>query len=630
MLTAPNPARFVSLSKASFKKNGLFLNAKKVKQIKSFPKNELTELMFRNLDLKINDWMNNGLDFNKMKSISRGNFEGFAAVAFQYKISSDKKLLKILNKKLNIFLWNVHKTGRNPLDMGHLLISLSLVYHWLEKELSPSQKRIIKATVLDYATELYSKTKTPLGYWAGTPLHNIAHCAWTGIGLAGISFSFEIPEAKFWFNDAFHYFNLVSWLQAEDGSLIEGPSYSAYEAEMRPLFYLPCQKLLKENLFAKSHMGIADFFTHLNKPFGEIQNHLFPWGDSGRSLHYHSPTNLILGLASNFKSSKMQSLAYRILKQGFTKSTPYEWLNLAFYDPRVLFDTSFKINTDHHFPELGLIASRSDWSENATAISFKCGPFQGHQTSKKFDGDPGCSHCHADAASFQVYSRKSEVLVDPGYEYFKRTSNHNTVVINGLGQLGEGTKWFDVNRALHYQHFGAIVDYKATQKYSYWTADATKTYLPELKLTKFLRTVIFIKPDIILVYDDLESEMKSQFQWQWHTLLPFIKKSQTQAKFSNENVQLNINLFGKWPMDSNIKTAKLTDLVMPFKGNSLTFKNKKKTTQMQLLTVIHLANPSEKNTLQFSYQKNLLKITTENQTYKINLSQMKKRLVISG
>lgn len=615
----PNPARFVSFTKQQLKKYGLILNPDKLKQIRNFPKNELTQLMHAQLDFRVKYWEKRDLTINKAEGVNRGHFEGFEAAAFKYRLDGDKKLLLLLKKKLNYLLANIYKTNSNPLDAGHLLLSFALLYNWLDKELSKDQKAKMKNAVLHYATELYSNTKTPLGYWSGTPLHNVTHSAWIGIGMAGFAFNFDLPEAKYWLNDAFHYFNLVSWLQADDGSMVEGPSYSAFEAELRPWFYLTCKNLLKENLFRENHKGIADFFVQLHKPFGERENHIFPWGDSAKGIFIHSPINLLLGVASVHRSTKIQSLVYQILNQGFTIKTKFEALNLAFYDPKVPFDKSFKRDNDFHFPDLGLISSRNNWDQNATAISFKCGPFQGHKADKYFDGDPGCSHCHADAASFQVFSRKSDVLIDPGYEFLKKTNHHNTVVINGLGQLGEGTKWFEVNHALHYQHCGYILDYKATNQYSYWTADATKTYLPNIQLKKFLRTIIFLKPDIILVYDDLECAEKSQFQWQWHTPLEVEKKVLDQVEFYNSNVQMNVQINGNAPMVSKVIHKNYTDLMHPKWGNCLIVKNKTKAKQIQCLTVISLSNPTEKNNLKFTYKNNTIKIKSENQTYSISL-----------
>ncbi len=624
MQNAPNPAYFVELDKKTLAKKGLFINPQKLKEIRNLPQNNLTNLMHKNISIASRRSLSD-LNLKKEPALLRRHFNSFLAPIFLHLLENDKKNLINDAKQLDKLILNLDKTSYDPLNTCHMLISLSLSYHWLNPYLTPKQKNNIEKHIQNFATYLYSKTKTPLGYWSGTPLHNITHCAWAGVGIAGFAFSHILDEAKYWLNDAFHYFNLVSWLQAEDGSLIEGSSYGAYETEMRALFYYLSLELLDQDLFRPNHLGLADFYTHLHKPSDDELNHIFPWGDSSKALGYHSPINMLLCLASRHKSKNIQSQTYQILKKGFTYGSAFEWMNIIFYNPNVAFEENVKVKTDTIFSDLNMIFSRDNWSNDATALSFKCGPFQGFKAKKLFDGEPGGSHCNADNASLQLYAKQTDLLIDPGYEQFKLTKNHNTLLINGYGQLGEGSKWFKVNHCLHYGQTGEIIDYQSNNKYACWIADASKTYLPKADLESYFRSVVFLKPNIVLILDEVKTNTKSKFEIYWHTPLKTKQKDKDQFVFQNKKAQLILDVFApQTPIKINSKSRLYEEMLVPTTFTQCTIENKTKSKNFTCLSAFTIADPHAAHTTKITYKKNLILVKTNQETYKITFEKNKK------
>jgi len=628
MSQVPNPGRFVSVTKNQIEKKELFLSAQKIKQIRALPKNSCVQLMESNLHEIANHWLAREIDFSKNENLSRSEFHGFLQASCLRLLTGEETIKYKLNQNINRLLRKIDKTGKNALDLCHSLIVLSLLYHWNKDFLTSKQNHQIEQAVQAQASFMYSKTKTPLGYWGGTPLHNITHCAWCGVGVAGFAFSHILPEAKYWLNDAFHYFNLVSWLQADDGTLIEGGSYSAYETEMRAIFYYLSKELLNENLYRDNHLGIADYFTQLHKPAGSKMNHIFPWGDSSKGIIYHSPNNLLFSLASEFRSVEVQSKAYFILKKGFSKTAGFEWMNLVFYDHRVPYIENYRPLTDFKFPDLGLISSRDSWKENATAISFKCGPYQGFRSRKHFDGDPGGSHCHADSASLQLYGKQTDLLIDPGYEFLKRTNHHNAIMINGYGQLGEGSKWYGVNHALHYDHCGDILYFKAGKKITCWVADARKAYVPEAKLKRYVRSVIFIKPNILLVLDDIETATPSKFEIYWHTPLEKVASYANSVLYQNEKASLSAQFFSnKDAIKITTKNKLFDELMIPANHTYSVVSNTKRLNRFACLSAFVIGEPDEKPAVAISLSKNIIKFKATKVNYKIKIEREGKRLI---
>ncbi len=85
---------------------------------------------------------------------------------------------------------------------------------------------------------------------------------------------------------------------------------------------------------------------------------------------------------------------------------------------------------------------RSDWSADATAFAFKCGPPEGHHTKEALKAFPdwhlSAGHAHPDANSFIVYARGKYLSGDTGYAGLPMTEQHNTILVDGTGQAREG------------------------------------------------------------------------------------------------------------------------------------------------------------------------------------------------
>ena len=62
---------------------------------------------------------------------------------------------------------------------------------------------------------------------------------------------------------------------------------------------------------------------------------------------------------------------------------------------------------------------------------------------------------------------------------------------------------------------GSIVDFQDEFGYSYVTGDATPAYMG--KLTKWIRRILFLRPGLFLLLDEIEAPTQSKYQWMLHT-----------------------------------------------------------------------------------------------------------------
>ena len=146
---------------------------------------------------------------------------------------------------------------------------------------------------------------------------------------------------------------------------------------------------------------------------------------------------------------------------------------------------------------------RSSWTDpDATLVGFKSGPFMGRTLSKDAVFDFGTGHQDADSGSFQVFSHGQFLAIDPLYTGQERTEDHSTMLFKRHGQLGEQNA-FGSMEALRFGHFPEIVHAETTDRYDYVVGDVTRAYHPALGLQRFARHLLFVKPDVLVVADEV-------------------------------------------------------------------------------------------------------------------------------
>jgi len=148
-------------------------------------------------------------------------------------------------------------------------------------------------------------------------------------------------------------------------------------------------------------------------------------------------------------------------------------------------------------------------------VVFKCGPFIGHQGVKEFSYDPGGGHVHPDANHFVVFGGGQWLIRDDGYRA-KWAGQHNTLLVDGKGQLGEGKMWFNGAETLAAKARPRVVLARSTPALDHMVGDATTAYRREAGLTRFRRHLLFVKPGVLIVADDIALERAADLELRFH------------------------------------------------------------------------------------------------------------------
>jgi hypothetical protein len=168
-----------------------------------------------------------------------------------------------------------------------------------------------------------------------------------------------------------------------------------------------------------------------------------------------------------------------------------------------------------HFEDIGILSARSAWTGDESLVVFKCGPFLGHHGVEAFTRDPGGGHVHPDANHFVLFGAGDWLVRDDGYAE-KWTVQQNTLVVDGRGQAGEGEMWFEGDEALKAGARPRVLAADSTPALDHVAGDATSAYPAELGVKRYVRHLLFLKPDVLIVADDVETDRPRDLALRFH------------------------------------------------------------------------------------------------------------------
>ena len=164
--------------------------------------------------------------------------------------------------------------------------------------------------------------------------------------------------------------------------------------------------------------------------------------------------------------------------------------------------TDIPKETDMAFSDSNNYFFRSGWDETSTFVHFHCGTL-------------GAGHGHADKLHVDIFSRGEDILADSGrFTYvcgkdrirYKEAKAHNVIMVDNCDYYVCKDSWecFDLTRGINQKFF-------STPEYGY----AEGGHLAYISKGIFInRRVIYIKPDIIILADEIyakDNHLYNQF-----------------------------------------------------------------------------------------------------------------------
>ncbi|MFC1619615.1 heparinase II/III family protein [Candidatus Neomarinimicrobiota bacterium] len=445
-------------------------------------------------------------EMSRANNTYRAIAQTMPALGLAYLMTADNRYLDSAESWLSALLAVPEWTGSANLGRSAWVIACGLLYDWLYNDLDEGIRGQIEERLVLEAHNIMAENSS----WRALSNHFLIETA--ALGIIGLALSDYTEEADVFLNKTDEWIQYITDHAPTDGSWGEGVQYWQYGLSHFLIYLEAAATSGYKNYYSDyDWLRVTGFFPiHFALPGKPLE--VLNISDC-TSAGYKPPFILYL-LASVYENGYYQVWGNRLLQ---SEPHKFSWMDLLCYNPEILPAPIEELPMLKHFEDNDLVATRSSWQPEATFIGFRSGPAPGHRN----QSDPlllerrgyGPGHGHPDINSFCLFAHGEWLAIDPGYTHLKQTANHNTILVNGHGQAGAGKNWLDFLAFEEREPAPAILRIESNQIYDYIIGDAGNIYVDKAKLNTFRRHLLFLKPDIVVIADDLDAKKKSKFEW---------------------------------------------------------------------------------------------------------------------
>ncbi len=368
-------------------------------------------------------------------------------------------------------------------------------YTFLHGMLTDEERQICRQVLKARGQQLYSRLH-PRHIWR--PYSSHANRMWHFLGEVGIACLDEVPEAADWLWYAMNvFYNAYPVWRDDDGGWHEGMAYwRSYIG--RFLWWADVMRVAMDiDAFAKPYFAEVGYYPMYLQPPGTKGG---GFGDLTARLDSAGNVALMRIFAAQANNPYWQ---WYVDAHGGGEPEP-GYIGLV---RRALPKVEPKAPTDlpasRCFRGTGQAVLNTNLldAKNNVQIIFKSSPF-GTQ-----------SHGYEANNSFLLYAFGERLLIRSGRRdrygsahhknWMWHTKSVNCITVNGEGQTKRSAK-----------ARGEIVAFETSAAFDYVAGEAGPAY--EGKLDRFTRHILFLKPELIVILDQLTAPQAATFEWRLH------------------------------------------------------------------------------------------------------------------
>jgi hypothetical protein len=431
---------------------------------------------------------------------------------------------------MNMAAWNPRgPVGYAANDMASRTVAwtLALGYDWMHDYLNAFQKAAIVAAIRAHAQPMFDDLAPRI---SKNPMDSHGNVSLTILAAIGALMAGDLPEADTWLRSTISM--AIVWTSPwgeQDGGFGNGTAQMFWDTGSNIIAWYVYRNALGIDLSKKD------------------------WGrNHGRAMAYFLPPGTPAGLFGDGQELNMQELWARVGKAyaSFAPSPLARWyarqmkgedasrLELLLAPrPESGLDT-LPAGTENAalFPSIGWVAMHSSLADlNRTSVYFKSSPYGSY------------NHSHGDQNSFVVNDKGKRLAIASGYydgyrtphwtQWYKHTRSANAITFDG----GHGQGFNDVRFS------GDIVRFEHTPAFDYAVGRADKAYGGLLTLAQ--RSIAYLRPGTIVVYDALAADAARTWEWNLHALERMTKHADNRVSIVNGDASLCVEMLVAPPVE---------------------------------------------------------------------------------
>ena len=425
----------------------------------------------------------------------------------------------------------------------------SRTYTFVNDLLTEEERDTCRAVMQVRGDEMY-RHLYPRHLWR--PYASHSNRAWHFLGEIGIAFLDEIPEAADWAWFAANVFACVYpvW-NDEDGGWHEGSSYwSSY-----------INRFTWWADIMRAAMGIDAYQKPYFSRIGDYAMYLQPPGTQGggfgdltarrRSRHSARLMTVFAAQAQNpywqwyvdahdrrraeRQDQGQQGTRAARGRTGRASGAAGGYVGFIRGNlPQVEARSPADLPTSRCFLGVGQAVLNADLlnAENNVEVIFKSSPF-GSQ-----------SHGYEAQNAFLLYAFGERLFIRTGRrdsygsrhhkEWMWQTKSVNSITVNGEGQVPHSAA-----------ALGEITDFHTSDAFDYVAGEAAQAY--DGKLDRFTRRILFVKPEAVIIFDQLAAPQPATYAWHLHAPVEMAVAGQHDIRVVNEGASCRADFL--WPPD---------------------------------------------------------------------------------
>jgi hypothetical protein len=396
----------------------------------------------------------------------------------------------------------------------------SRTYTFINDLLSKDDKALCRRVMTVRGEEMYRHLASR-HIWR--PYSSHSNRAWHFLGEVGVAFHDEIPQAGEWVHFAMNvFYNVYPVWSDSDGGWHEGLNYWSSYIGRFTWWADVMRAAMGVDAYKKPYFSRVGYYQMYLQPPGTVGG---GFGDLvARSRSGHG-LKLMTVLAAQARNAHWQW--YVDTHGGPESGSDY----VAFVRgalPKVTARTPDDLPSSKCFGGTGqamLNCNLKSAADNVEVI-FKSSPF-GTQ-----------SHGYESNNSMLLYAFGERLLIRTGRRdsygsdhhrnWMWKTKSTNCITVDGRGQQGHSAS-----------ATGKITAFSTSDKIDYIAGEAGGAYEGALK--RFTRHILFIKPELVIVFDQLEAPEPASFEWRLHSLKKMQIDGQNDILITNDKAAARVS-----------------------------------------------------------------------------------------